>query len=96
MAEEEAQPETIENEQTEAPAADVELSAIDAARAALQSSSGIVAARNAYLDSCKELQKAISGLEDTMVLFAADEGLKGQVFEKTRALIEREINKDGT
>lgn len=48
--------------------------------------------RGAYLDSCRELQSAIGGLEAALVAFTGkEEGIKGQVFAKTRARLEREL-----
>ena len=48
--------------------------------------------RGAYLDSCRDLQNAIGGLEAALVAFTGkEEGIKGQVFAKTRARLEREL-----
>lgn len=48
--------------------------------------------RGAYLDSCRELQSAIGGLEAALVAFTGKEdGIKGQVFAKTRVRLEREL-----
>ena len=48
--------------------------------------------RAAYLDSCRDLQNAIGSLESALTAFTGKEdGVKGQVFAKTRARLEREL-----
>ena len=49
--------------------------------------------RGAYLDSCRDLQNAIGSLESALVAFTGkEEGVKGQVFAKTRARLDRELS----
>ena len=48
--------------------------------------------RSAYLDSCRDLQSAIGSLESALIAFTGkEEGVKGEVFAKTRARLEREL-----
>ena len=49
--------------------------------------------RAAYLDSCRDLAGAIGSLEAALVSFTGkDEGVKGQVFAKTRQRLEKELS----
>ena len=51
--------------------------------------------RAAYLDSCRDLQNAIGSLEAALIAFTGKEdGVKGEVFAKTRARLERELAQD--
>ena len=48
--------------------------------------------RAAYLESCKDLNSAISSLEAALISFTGkEEGVKGQVFAKTRARLDKEM-----
>ena len=48
--------------------------------------------RSAYLDSCRDLQSAIGSLESALIAFTGkEEGVKGEVFAKTKARLEREL-----
>jgi hypothetical protein len=48
--------------------------------------------RSAYLDSCRDLQSAIGSLESALIAFTGkEEGVKGEVFAKTKARLDREL-----
>ena len=48
--------------------------------------------RGAYLDSCRDLQSAIGSLESALIAFTGkEEGVKGEVFAKTKARLDREL-----
>ena len=48
--------------------------------------------RSAYLDSYRDLQSAIGSLESALIAFTGkEEGVKGEVFAKTKARLEREL-----
>ena len=50
------------------------------------------AERSAYVESCKDLMSAIGSLEAAMVSFVGkEEGVRGQVFAKTKARLEQEL-----
>ena len=53
--------------------------------------------RAAYLDSCRDLAGAIGSLEQALVSFTGKEdGVKGQVFAKTRSRLEKELSESSS
>ena len=53
--------------------------------------------RAAYLDSCRDLAGAIGSLEAALVSFTGKEdGVKGQVFAKTRSRLEKELSESSS
>ena len=53
--------------------------------------------RGVYLDSCRDLQSAIGSLESALIAFTGkEEGVKGQVFAKTRARLDRELSQENS
>ncbi|KAG8462746.1 hypothetical protein KFE25_004722 [Diacronema lutheri] len=51
------------------------------------------AAKEAYMDACRELQDAIGSLESALVSFTGkEEGIKGRVFARTRERLDSELS----